>query len=333
MKKLLASGDDDPPAAMAEAESRGLRPSWARLWGWHPIVPPSSPAVASVAPARAPRLLLARGHEPHAVDLVAGRLVVDPVRDAPDAVQAPLEHVGRVIEEELLGFAVDLSALLLVERRTPRDNQLVQILVAVVAPGLAALEDIVEDGVGIEDRVVAPRPVEHGARLAIFDLRRIDGLVPNIVELGADAGLCHVGAQGLVGLKHRGFDDFKAGTEADVDSVGEPGVGEQSLGAWNVLLVGLDAGIKAEGHWVDDRRDPVPEAVEHMLNGGVGIDGEVDRLADTPVGEGVWPSAARLVELEHGRSENLRGRGSRLARLVDHIHLIGRDGLDHVHTA
>ncbi len=54
MKKLLGSGDDDPPAAMAEAESRGLRPSWARLWGRHPIVPPSSPAVAAVEPARAP---------------------------------------------------------------------------------------------------------------------------------------------------------------------------------------------------------------------------------------------------------------------------------------
>src|SRR5712671_3592638 len=266
MKKLLASGDDDPPAAMAEAESRGLRPSWARLWGGHPIVPPSSPAVASVAPARAPRLLLARGHEPHAVNLVAGRLVVDSVRDAPHAVQAPLEHVSGVIEEELLGLGVDLGALLLVERRTPRDNQLVQILVAVVAPGLAALEDIVEDGVGVEDRVVAPRPVEHGTRLAIFDLRRVDGLVPDIVELGADAGLGHVGAQGLVGLKHRGLDDLKAGAESDVDSVGEPGVGEQPLGAWNVLLVGLDAGVEAEGHWVDNRRDPVSDRKSTRLN-------------------------------------------------------------------
>jgi hypothetical protein len=50
VKEFLGSGDDDPPAATAEVESRGLRPSWARLWGWHPIVPPSSAAVAAVAP-------------------------------------------------------------------------------------------------------------------------------------------------------------------------------------------------------------------------------------------------------------------------------------------
>jgi len=54
VKEFLGSGDDDPPAAMAEAESRGLRPSWARLGGWHPIVPPASAVVAAVRPARAP---------------------------------------------------------------------------------------------------------------------------------------------------------------------------------------------------------------------------------------------------------------------------------------
>jgi transposase len=52
-KKLLGGGDDDPLAGTAEAESHGRGP---RLACWHPIVPPSSAAVAAVfvAPPRAP---------------------------------------------------------------------------------------------------------------------------------------------------------------------------------------------------------------------------------------------------------------------------------------
>jgi hypothetical protein len=44
-KKLLSGGDDDPLAGTAEAESHGRGP---RLACWHPIVPPSSAAVAAV---------------------------------------------------------------------------------------------------------------------------------------------------------------------------------------------------------------------------------------------------------------------------------------------
>jgi len=52
-KKLFGGGDDDPLAGTAEAESHGRGP---RLACWHPIVPPSSAAVAAVfvAPPRAP---------------------------------------------------------------------------------------------------------------------------------------------------------------------------------------------------------------------------------------------------------------------------------------
>src|SRR6266545_5834469 len=96
--------------------------------------------------------LLPRRHQEHAVDLVGRRLVVDPVRDAPDAAEPPLVEVGGVLEEELLGLDVDLGALLLVERRAPLDDQVVERRIAVVAVRLVAPEDVVEDGVGVEDR-------------------------------------------------------------------------------------------------------------------------------------------------------------------------------------
>src|SRR5438552_13730358 len=112
-------------------------------------------------------LLLPRGDEEHAVDLVTGRLVVDAVRDAPDAAQPPLVEVCRLVEEMLLDLDVDIGALLLVESGASGHDQLVEVLVAIVAPGLAAPEDVVEDGVGVEDRIVAPGPVEHRAGLAV----------------------------------------------------------------------------------------------------------------------------------------------------------------------
>src|SRR2546427_4142580 len=122
------------------------------------------------------RLFRARRHEEHAVDLVPRRLVLDAVRDAPDAAKAPLEEVGGVVEGEPLDLDVDLGALLRVQRGAPLDDQVVQGLVAVVAVLLATLHHVVEDGVGVEDGVVAPRPLEDGLRLA----------VAHQVDVGAD---------------------------------------------------------------------------------------------------------------------------------------------------
>src|SRR2546427_559974 len=71
-------------------------------------------------------LLRARRHEEHAVDLVPRRLVLDAVRDAPDAAETPLEEVGGVVKDEPLDLGVDLGALLLVQRGAPLDDQVVQ---------------------------------------------------------------------------------------------------------------------------------------------------------------------------------------------------------------
>src|SRR5947207_4617230 len=113
------------------------------------------------------RLFLPRRREEHPVDLVRRRLVLDTVRDAPHAAQPPLEDVAGVVEEHLLRLHVNVGALLLVERRAALDDEVVQLLVAVVAVGLAALEDVVQDRVGVEHRVVAPREVEHRALLVL----------------------------------------------------------------------------------------------------------------------------------------------------------------------
>src|SRR5438876_474540 len=110
--------------------------------------PPAGPAD--------PELLLPRSGEEHAVDLVGRCRVLDPVRHTPHAAQTPLEEGGGVVEHQLLRLDVDLGAPLLVERRAPGDDQVVELLVAVVGVELAALEHVVQDGVGVEDGVVAP---------------------------------------------------------------------------------------------------------------------------------------------------------------------------------
>src|SRR2546427_12917692 len=84
-------------------------------------------------PPAAVRLLRARRHEEHAVDLVPRRLVLDAVRDAPDAVETPLEEVGGVVEDEPLDFGVDLGGRRIIKKEEPLDDQVVQGLVAVVA--------------------------------------------------------------------------------------------------------------------------------------------------------------------------------------------------------
>src|SRR2546427_5251144 len=158
-------------------------------------------------PPRRRALLRARRHEEHAVDLVPRRLVLDAVRDAPDAAEAPLEEVGGVVEDEPLDLGVDLGALLLVQRGAPLDDQVVQGLVAVIAVGLATLHHVVEDGIGIEDRVVAPRPLEHGLRLAVAHEVDVGADLADVATPRADPGLGEVGDDRLGRLWKRGLDD------------------------------------------------------------------------------------------------------------------------------
>ena len=112
-----------------------------------------------------------------------------------------------------------------------------------------------------------------------------------------------------------------------------PGFGEELLGLSQVLLVGLEAWVPAEGHGVDAGGHAVAEAVEHELDDGVVVDGEVGRLPHATVGEGIGAAARCLVELQHGCSQDGRGAGVRLPRLVDDVHLIRRHRLDDVHAA
>src|SRR5439155_6510310 len=126
---------------MTLAGTAGVRGALQAKWGILSAKPPFIPAAV--------RLLRARRHEEHAVDLVPRRLVLDAARDAPDAVEAPLEEVGGVVEDEPLDLDVNLGALLRVQRGAPLDDQVVEGLVAVVAVGLATFHQVVEDGVGV----------------------------------------------------------------------------------------------------------------------------------------------------------------------------------------
>src|SRR5947209_12155582 len=104
---------------MMVAATAKVRGALHAMWGFLSAKRPPAPAAV--------RLLRARRHEEHAVDLVPRRLVLDAGRDAPDAAEAPLEEVGVVVEDERLDLGVDHGAADLVERGAPQDGQDVRI--------------------------------------------------------------------------------------------------------------------------------------------------------------------------------------------------------------
>src|SRR2546427_4562244 len=72
------------------------------------------------------------------------------IRRPPRSTLFPYTTLFRsVVEQDLLRLDVDLGPLLLVKRRSPGDDQVVELLVAVVGVELSALEDVVQDGVGV----------------------------------------------------------------------------------------------------------------------------------------------------------------------------------------
>src|SRR5437773_2982878 len=184
---------------MMLARTAGIWGALQAKWGFLSAKRPPDP--------RPLRLPGAPGHEEHAIDLVPRRLVLDAVRDAPDAAEAPFEEVGGVVEEEPLDLDVDLGAFLLIQRGTSLDDQVVESLVAVVAVRLPALHHVVEDGVGVEDRVVPPRPLEHGLRLAVAHEVDVRADLPDVPPPRADPDLGEVGGDRLRRLRQGGLDD------------------------------------------------------------------------------------------------------------------------------
>src|SRR5438093_12885561 len=128
---------------MMVAATAKVRGALHAMWGFLSAKRPPAPM----------RLFRARRHEEHAVDLVPRRLVLDAVRDAPDAAEAPLEEVGGVVEDEPLDLGVDLGAFLLVHRGATMDDQVVDGLVVIVAVLLGTIHHGLEDGSGLEDGV------------------------------------------------------------------------------------------------------------------------------------------------------------------------------------
>src|SRR2546429_3512893 len=100
---------------MMLARTAGIRGALQAKWGFLSAKRPPDP--------RPMRLPGPRRHEEHAVDLVSRRLVLEAVRDAPDAAEAPFEEVGGVLEDEPLDLDVNFGALLLIQRGTPLDDQ------------------------------------------------------------------------------------------------------------------------------------------------------------------------------------------------------------------
>src|SRR2546429_3137503 len=180
---------------MMLARTAGIRGALQAKWGFLSAKRPPDP--------RPMRLPGPRRHEEHAVDLVSRRLVLEAVRDAPDAAEAPFEEVGGVLEDEPLDLDVNFGALLLIQRGTPLDDQVVEGLVAVVAVRLAALHHVIEDGVGVEDGVVAPRPLEHGLRLAVAYEVDEGAYLPDVTPPRADPDLGEVGGDRLGRLRQR----------------------------------------------------------------------------------------------------------------------------------
>ena len=67
-----------------------------------------------------------------------------------------------------------------------------------------------------------------------------------------------------------------------------------------------------------------------MLDDRVDVDREIGREPYAAVLEWVRARPPGLVQLDHRRAENRRRGGAGLARLVDHVHLVRRHGLDDV---
>src|SRR3989441_1267555 len=178
--------------------------------------------------------------------LVAAGGVLDALGDRQRVVLREQVDRRRLLTDQLLDLRVRPLAGRLVERRAAFVDQLVQPLDpgVVLADPAARLrvEERVEQGVGVEDRVVAPRAVGAvgGLALGLQKLVPRRARVPHPrVRADADLGQ-HLGER----LEDRPELDERA-VQRDVDAVGITGLGQQLFGLLGIERERLDVLILA----------------------------------------------------------------------------------------
>src|SRR5437773_4308868 len=250
--------------------------------------------------------------------LVAAGGVLDALGDRQRVVLREQVDRRRLLADQLLDLRVRPLAGRLVQRRAALVDQLVQPLDprVVLADPAARLrvEERVEHGVGVEDRVVAPRAVGAvgGLALGLQKLVPRRARVPHPrVRADADLGQ-HLGER----LEDRPELDERA-VQRDVDAVGITGLGQQLFGLLGIERERLDLRIVAKGRRLHDGGHLPGEPAHQPLDDGLLVDREVRGLPHELLVERRRPH----VELDVVHAENGRGRHVRLRVRLE----LGRD--------
>src|SRR5436309_2069278 len=188
------------------------------------------------------------------------------------------------------------------------------------------VEERVEHGVGVEDRVVAPRAVGAvgGLALGLQKLVPRRSRVPHPrVRADADLGQ-HLGER----LEDRPELDERA-VQRDVDAAGITGLGQQLFGLLGIERERLDLRIVAKGRRLHDGGHLPAEPAHQPLDDGLLVDREVRGLPHELLVERRRPH----VELDVVHAENGRGRHVRLRVRLELGHDAGRPVADQIHPA
>src|SRR3989441_3094453 len=262
--------------------------------------------------------------------LVAAGGVLDALGDRQRVVLREQVDRRRLLTDQLLDLRVRPLAGRLVERRAAFVDQLVEPLDprVVLADPAARLrvEERVEHGVGVEDRVVAPRAVGAvgGLALGLQKLVPRRARVPHPrVRADADLGQ-HLGER----LEDRPELDERA-VQRDVDAVGITGLGQQLFGLLGIERERLDVWIVAKGRRLHDGGHLPAEPAPQPLDDGLLVDREVRGLPDQLLVEPRRPH----VELDVVHPENRRGAHVTLRVRLGLGRDVGRHVADQIHPA
>src|SRR5437870_6283577 len=262
--------------------------------------------------------------------LVAAGGVLDALGDRQRVVLREQVDRRRLLADQLLDLRVRPLAGRLVQRRAALVDQLVEPLDprVVLADPAARLrvEERVEHGVGVEDRVVAPRAVGAvgGLALGLQKLVPRRARVPHPrVRADADFGQ-HLGER----LEDRPELDERA-VQRDVDAAGITGLGQQLFGLLGIERERLDLRIVAKGRRLHDGGHLSAEPAHQPLDDGLLVDREVRGLPHELLVERRRPH----VELDVVHAENGRGRHVRLRVRLELGRDVGRHVADQIHPA